>query len=380
MKHTFYTLSLVALFSIKSAWSAVTPTVISPLPAQVDESSGLISGPGGINWSHNDGYGDNHLYGFNSFGVLSRTITVTNAVNTDWEDITHDAGFNHLFIGDFGNNANDRTNLKIFRVPFPTATSSASVTASVINFSYPDQQQFPSGWMNFDAEAFFHFNGALYIFSKPDGIAVGFTKLYRVPDQPGSYVATLIDSFYTNDRPTSVAINSDGSAVVLIAVSRIHLFQNWTGDNFFSGQHTQINFGGVYTQKEAVSFRTLSEITMTDENNGVGNFMYSIDLAPFLAAPTSASGNTPSESATVEKVVVFPNPASDYINIRPVQTKDNDVLFELFDVLGNRVKSATLPAIIGLRMDVSTLPVGTYYYHITNNGRELMTKRLVVTR
>ncbi|MEY4594303.1 MAG: hypothetical protein RIQ47_713 [Bacteroidota bacterium] len=380
MKHTIYFLLLIALFSVKSAFGAVTPTVVSPLPAQIDESSGLVSDLNGMNWSHNDGYGDNRIYGFSNTGVLSRTVTVSNAVNTDWEDITHDAGFNHMFIGDFGNNACSRTNLKIFRIPFPTASSSSTVTADVIQFSYPDQQQFPSAWMNFDAEAFMHHNGYLYIFSKPDGIAVGYTKLYRVPAQPGNYVATLVDSFYTNDRPTSVAINSDGSAVVLIAVSRIHLFQNWTGDNFFSGQHTQINFGGVYTQKEAVSFRTLSEITLTDENNGTGNFLYSINLAPFITSPTSTSGNSPSESVGVDKVVVFPNPASDFINIRAIQTKDNDVLFELFDVLGNLVKSVTLPAMIGLRMDVSALPNGTYYYRVTDNNRELMTKRLVISR
>lgn len=380
MKHTFYTLFTVVLFAFSTVNASVTPTVLSSLPTQIDESSGLVSSPNGENWSHNDGFGDNHLYGFNSSGVLSRTITVSNAVNTDWEDITHDAGFNHLFIGDFGNNTNDRTNLKIFRIPFPTATSSSTVTADVIRFSYPDQQQFPSAWMNFDAEAFLHHNGSLYIFTKPDGIAVGYTKLYRIPDQPGTYVATLVDSFYTNDRPTSVAINSDGSAVVLLSVSRIHLFQNWTADNFFSGQYTRISFGGVYTQKEAVSFRTLSEITLTDEDNGVGNFLYKIDIAPFLVAPTSSTGNSLSETAGVDKVVVFPNPASDFINIRPVQTKDNDVRFDLFDVLGNLVKSATLPAMIGLRLDVSTLPVGTYYYRVSDNDRELLTKRLVISR
>jgi hypothetical protein len=380
MKHTFYTLSMLALFAVNGVTAAVTPTVMSPLPQQVGESSGLVAGQNGENWSHNDGYGDNHLYGFNNSGVLSRTLTVSNAVNTDWEDITHDAGFNHLFIGDFGNNANDRTNLKIFRIPYPTSSTPSTVTADVIRFSYPDQQQFPSTWMNFDAEAFLHHNGSLYIFTKPDGIAVGYTKLYRIPDQPGTYVATLIDSFYTNDRPTSVAINADGSAIVLLAVSRIHLFQNWTADNFFSGQYTRISFGGTYTQKEAISFRTLSEIMLTDENNGVGNFLYQIDMAPFLTAPTSSSGNSPSTTTGVDKVVVFPNPASDFINIRPIQTKDNDVYFELFDVLGNQLKSATLPAMIGLRMDVSTLPVGTYYYRVSDSDRELLTKRLVISR
>ena len=70
-------------------------------------------------------------------------------------------------------------------------------------------------WMNFDAEGFFQRNGLLYIFSKSDGSAVGYTKLYTIPDQPGTYTATLIDSFYTNDRITSADINSDISLPIV---------------------------------------------------------------------------------------------------------------------------------------------------------------------
>ena len=55
-------------------------------------------------------------------------------------------------------------------------------------------------WMNFDVEAFFHFNGHLYLFTKADGDAIGYTKMYRLSDDPGSYSATLVDSFL-HQRP-----------------------------------------------------------------------------------------------------------------------------------------------------------------------------------
>ncbi len=380
MKNTFYALFCAFFTVIATAYAAVNPIVMGQLPSQLTESSGIDVGPSAENWSHNDGYGDNKLYCFSQTGALTRTLTISNAVNYDWEDITHDAGYSHMFIGDFGNNTFDRTNLRIYRIPYPSSVSGNTVTASIINFSYPDQRQFPATWNNFDAESFLHYNGNLYIFSKPDGNALGYSKLYRVPDQPGTYVATLIDSFYTNDRPTSVAINSDGSAIALIAVSKIHLFQNWSGDNFFTGQHTQINFGGVYTQKEATSFRSRTEIAMTDENNGTGNYLYKVDLAPwFIAVPTS-SQTGPAESAGTEKAAVFPNPANDLIQIRSVQTKDNDMQFELYDITGNLVRSALLPSTIGLKMDVSALPVGVYYYQLIDNGRSVMSKRLVIAR
>lgn len=363
-----------------SAVAVVNPSVIGALPSGLGESSGIEPTANGQYWSHNDGYGDNKLYCLNASGSLVRALTVSNAVNYDWEDLTHDANHSYMYIGDFGNNTFDRTNLRIYRIPYPSTVSGGTVTASAINFSYPDQHQFPASWMNFDAEAFFHWNGNLYIFSKPDGNAIGYTKLYRVPDQPGSYIATLIDSFYTNDRPTSASINSDGSAVVVMAVSRIHLFQHWNADNFFTGEHTSLNFGGVYTQKEAIDFSSLTEVVMTDENSGNGNYIYRLDLSPwFITAPTSGV-NGPVETTGAEKALVFPNPANTYINVRSVQTEDDDLIFELFDVTGNLLRRATLPAIIGLKMDVSALPVGVYYYQLLDNKRVLQSKRLVVAR
>lgn len=376
MKNAFYGLSVAILFSINiSAYAALTPTVLGQLPSQIDESSGLSIGPAQENWSHNDGYGDNRLYCFNSSGTLTRTLTLSNATNVDWEDITHDSNFDHLFVGDFGNNANDRTNLRIYRIPHPSSFSGSSVSADIIRFSYPDQQSFPSPWMNFDTESMIHHNGHLYLFTKPDGSAVGYTKLYRLPDQPGTYVATLIDSFYTNDRPTSAAINEDGSALIVMAVSRMHIFQNWTGDNFFSGQHTQINFGGVYTQKEAITFRSRSEVYLTDENNGSGNFLYKADLSVWIPPVATAIGPVHSLS---EDVTVYPNPANNMVHVKSQLTGNDECRFELYDLTGNRVKSTVVPASIGVKLDVSMLPAGVYYYKFYDDNGLAVSRRLVV--
>lgn len=48
-------------------------------------------------------------------GNLVRTITIEGVENNDWEDIAKDKnGF--TYIGDFGNNDNDRKNLAIYKV------------------------------------------------------------------------------------------------------------------------------------------------------------------------------------------------------------------------------------------------------------------------
>ena len=115
-------LIILAALLTAAAWPsmAVNPVYMGTLPAQVNESSGLSFTGGSSFWTHNDGYGDNNLYKVSNTGTLSRTVTVLNAVNDDWEDLCHDVSRTWLYIGDFGNNDCDRTNLRIYRVPYPS--------------------------------------------------------------------------------------------------------------------------------------------------------------------------------------------------------------------------------------------------------------------
>src|SRR6188768_990232 len=291
MTRQILTLILGIFFSFGASALTITPSLVTALPANLPECSGLDYTGSGSYWMHNDGYGDNHIYKVNSSGTITRTVTVNGVTNNDWEDLAHDCNRNYLYIGDFGNNACERTNLHIYRINHPKNFSGSSVSADVINFSYPDQTQFPSPWMNFDAEGFFHHNGLLYIFTKADGSAVGYTKLYTIPDQPGTHVATLVDSFYTNDRITSADINSDASAVIISTNNHIHIFTGWSGENIFSGTHKLISIAGSWTQKEALAFKDINHVYMTDEDNGSGNNIYSIDLSTWIVDMNTSIGN-----------------------------------------------------------------------------------------
>jgi hypothetical protein len=65
---------------------------------------------------------------------------------------------------------------------------------------------------------------------------------------------------------------------VLLDSERLWLFENWQGDDFFSGDAYQINLG-IVTQKEAVTFFDENTIVFTDERfNGVGGNGYLIRL------------------------------------------------------------------------------------------------------
>ncbi len=365
-----FLLFLFAL-SIKTA-SAITATVKGSLPSVLRESSGLDYNGYDSYWTHNDGYGDNRLYRVSSAGALQQTITINGAINNDWEDLTHDAQRNYLFIGDFGNNNCIRTNLKIFRIPYPSASTTSAV-AQTISFTYSDQANISSSWLNYDVESFFHFNGNLYLFSKADGAAIGYTKMYRLPDSPGSYVATLVDSFYTNDRITSADISADGSAMILMSNSHLHIFKNFIGTNFFSGQHTQVNISGAWSQKESLSFVSNNEIFMTDEDNGSGNFVYYLNLSSYIA------GSSVNAIADINeaKISTYPNPASNQVNFGFDKTvRLVNILF--YDIMGNVILNNTFDNTNLVNVDVVALSRGIYFYKIFIDGKQSKIDRLVL--
>jgi hypothetical protein len=69
-------------------------------------------------WAINDSGDDPKLYMLNKDGSIAREVTVTNAKNIDWEDMTQNR-FGHFFLGDFGNNDNDRRWLTIYKIENP---------------------------------------------------------------------------------------------------------------------------------------------------------------------------------------------------------------------------------------------------------------------
>jgi len=72
------------------------------LPSNIVESSGAIIFNNRL-ITHNDSGGENKLFEVDlTTQQVARTVTISNATNIDWEDITQDDTF--IYIGDFGNN------------------------------------------------------------------------------------------------------------------------------------------------------------------------------------------------------------------------------------------------------------------------------------
>ncbi|WP_051221596.1 hypothetical protein [Neptunomonas japonica] len=255
---------------------------------QLEEISGIEFDKKQQLWAINDGGDSPRLYQLDGVGKIERSIEIENAKNWDWEDMTQD-DFGHFFIGDFGNNDNDREWLTIYKIENPTDIKSASTRAEIIKFTNPefkvglDEQVRKNA--HYDVEAFIYYKRSLYLFTKNRSSPFdGKTRLYRIGDYAANFTAKYINEFSTCTTikelcwVTSAALSPDRSKLVLLDSERLWLFENWQGDDFFSGDVHQIDLG-IVTQKEAVAFYTNNIIVFADEVfSGIGGNGYVIRL------------------------------------------------------------------------------------------------------
>lgn len=203
---------------------------------------------------------------------MQKTIRITNAENYDWEDLTSDEQGN-LYIGDFGNNDNDRQNLAIYKINAADLVKDEVEVAEVYQFYYPEQTEFPPKKKNriFDVESFFVWNNQFYLFTKNRSANFdGKTDLYRLtPIKNQRVPAKKISSFVTCDNfnhcaVTSAAISPDKKKVALLSSDKVWIFKDFKNDDIFSGRSEVIELGS-FTQKEGICFETNESLLITDE-------------------------------------------------------------------------------------------------------------------
>lgn len=273
---------ILTLTAINQLYSSKLVT----LDSKLKEISGIEVDKAGNLWGINDGGNSAQIHRMESNGKVDKTITITNARNLDWEDMTQD-DFGHFFIGDFGNNDNIRKWLTIYKIENPIDIKGSETQAEIIKFTFPEQLHFPpkASEKNFDLEAFVFYKKHLYLFSKNRTEPFdGDTNLYKIGDHADNYQAGFISNFNTCTTHeklcwiTSAALSPDRTKLVLLDSERLWLFENWQGDDFFSGDAYKIDLG-IVTQKEAVTFTDNNTIIFTDEEfSGIGRNSYMIKL------------------------------------------------------------------------------------------------------
>jgi len=269
----FLLLSLTLTVSAQnSSFGTFHPKTICHLPKAVDETSGLIFWRHSL-WTHNDSGGLPVIYRLDTAtGKVIQKITITHAVNHDWEDISQDARY--IYIGDMGNNSGNRHNLCIYRVKKSAIPDSGnvSVPAEKIAFAYPDYKGPIKNRRhnNFDGEALMAYGDSLYLFSKDWEDQK--SRLYVLPKKPGTWTARLIEQYNTQGLITGADVSPTNRTVLLTGYTRgtwkpfLVLLTHFSGNRFFSGRVQRINLKDVKaTQIEAVAFSNKNRVYLSSE-------------------------------------------------------------------------------------------------------------------
>jgi hypothetical protein len=272
---------------------ASTTQKTTSLPKDLKEISGWVFADDSTLIAHNDGGNDPEIFVLNLDGSIRHRVSVTNAENEDWEDIALDQK-GHLYIGDFGNNNNTRKDLRVLKVSLKKVLDNQDVEAKFIEFSYPEQKEFPPNLTEkyFDCEAMSFYNDSLYLFTKCRSEPFdGKCYVYTLPTKPGTYKAqkkyyvVIGKRDWFRDAATSAAIQN--GKLYLLTYNRviIHTFEN--GRAKYESHQTMLPI----TQKEAIAVHSNGKIYIGDERQklvGGGN-MYIIKPAP---SPKIQRGST----------------------------------------------------------------------------------------
>ncbi|KPH95914.1 hypothetical protein AMS58_04365 [Pseudoalteromonas porphyrae] len=290
LKKSLYSLISIVFLVTTISISISIYTLYSKKAVSVDpklkEISGIEFDKGNHLWAINDGGDEAKLYRLREDGSIAKEVLVTNAKNIDWEDMTQN-DFGHFFLGDFGNNKQERKWLTIYKIENPIDIKTNTTEAEIIKFTYPELDGSPiaASKRNFDLEAFVAFGRHLYLFTKNRTVPFdGITNVYRVGDHAANFDAKLVGSFKTCTTMeklcwiTSAALSPDRKKLVLLDSTSIWLFENFSEDKFFSGDVSRIDLG-IVTQKEAITFYDENTIVFTDEEfKGIGGNAYIIKL------------------------------------------------------------------------------------------------------
>ncbi len=256
------------------------------LPKKLKEVSGMaLSLDKKTLWTIEDQGNKNVVYGLNIQGNLSADVLVENAENHDWEDITADPQGN-LYIGDFGNNDNDRRNLSILKIDLKNAAQKSTRMVQETKFHYEGQTEFPpkkSNWL-YDCEAFVEMDGNFYLFTKNRSKGFDGTFLvFKVPNQPGDFQAELIGKLklkggYSDAAITSAAINSTKNQIVLLNHKNIQILTGFSPDDFSKAKIRTVSLNHN-SQKEAVVFLDDHTLMIADEKDKkTGGNVYRFNL------------------------------------------------------------------------------------------------------
>ncbi len=350
------------------------PQQIAVLPSNLTEASGAEFFNGQF-WLHQDGGVSPALHTLDTLtGAVLQNIKLPSIENTDWEDLAEDE--THLYIGDFGNNYGNRTNLRIYKIS-KNELLDGTATAEVINFSFSDQTSFSNSYHahNFDCEAFIVFGDSLHIFSKR-WLDLE-THHYVLPKSPGDYVAQLRDSLDVGFLTSAADVSAAGTVVLMgydsSSTTSIWMLWDFPGTEFFKGNRRQIILGNALNMSQAEGLSFSSNTTgfiCTERLSILPARLLRFDIGQWLSGV--------SEAESQHKVAEFsigPNPFSSNLTVdfQGVATQNANLTLLAMD--GRPLRSSPLRS--GQNsLETADLPCGNYLV-LLRNGAKIQVHKLV---
>lgn len=354
-------------------------TPMTGLSNVISESSGLYYLDGRV-ITHNDSGGLPRLYELDTLnGDVVRIVSISNAMNIDWECITHDT--HYLYIGDIGNNDGSRTDLRFYRVALIDYYTSNIVEADTILFKYEDQIHFSPNLYttNFDAEASVVLNDSIYIFTKNWGDNM--SNVYSIPTIPGEYIANKVANLDVQGLVTDATYNSYINRILMTGyttamtpfVKEVKVNYAMDGSLSFSLKNHPfpIIAAGYANQIEGVCNVSATEYYLSSEKfGGFDGALYSLTMP----MPTPESDHVAEIGALEKKMVsVFPNPGSETVYISTNQA--NDIV--IYSSKGSEVWNCNDCKQDNVAVDVSNWSKGTYMISF-NYPNEVISKKLII--
>ena len=230
--------------------------LVANLVDTLSENSGLVWAAGKL-YTFNDSGSGTKVFEVMANGTIIRTIHIANSTNVDWEAMTSDSTY--FYLGDFGNNNGNRTDLCIYRLLKSEVCNNTidTVVAEKMNFSWSDQLDFTSAFNanDFDCEAFYATEDSLFLFSK-NWVDLK-TKCYALPNYwTDTLNATLSSQFDVDGLITDACKDTINDRIYLLGyknngsnfyTSFIWCLWDHASNFIFSGNKRRIEIGNVLT-------------------------------------------------------------------------------------------------------------------------------------
>lgn len=345
--------------------ATISPTASYLLNSALVETSGLIYWNNQL-WTHNDS-DDINLYALDTIGDIVQSYPLNNTLNKDWEEISQDDKF--IYIGDFGNNNGNRTDLKILRITKKSLISNSPVI-DTIRFAYSNQTDFNSAGSNktdFDCEAFIVSSDSIFLFTKQ--WVSNKTGVYSLAKSAGNHIAQYKFTIDIQGLITGATYLESKKLIVLCGYTSflqpfLYALYDFKGTDYLIGNKRKIQLALPFHQVEAVATNDGLKYYITNEYFSKPPIttnpqkMHVLDLQQYLSNYLNPTLGI-SETETIPHKTVYPVPAHDFL-VLGNQTPTNYCFKNQFGQIALQGFAPDNNSII----DISTLSIGIYFVTI----------------